>query len=893
MLTSIRTQLVLVLLAMVVLLLLQGFVARQSQTVLTDGLEKSGQAVRNVSLVKELEREVLDLQRNVLIFNENASNSAVRRFERLMLAIDDKLTQLEAAEIGDSDTMQHNDLLSRMRKHLEAYQKNFRDVVLSRAERDDLIDRNSLKALVSIKVLLTEEVAKGYLESTLVTRLRQSILDAENAVLQYMTSPSFERVTDFNRAMDNLQQSITADSPLLAVLTPVLARAKEHFLQLTQLTQGNLFLVNVVMAGSANEFLYLSGELADSVTIQTEQLKKQTQDVAERTRSNGEMFSFFAILLAIVTALFTAFRILGPIRSITDVFIRLTNNETNVVVPGSQRSDEIGKLARAARVFQNKNQQTEQLLLHSREMNNQLEALNRALSESKQRAEQATASKSIFLANMSHEIRTPLNGIIGLIELAQQQPMSAQLKGYLEKAAYSGHILMSVINDILDFSKIEAGKLNIEAVSFSLHSLFNNLIAVIALRAREKNLNVTLTVSPDIPPQVIGDPLRIAQIIMNIGTNAVKFTEKGRVDIAFDGQMNDAGNQLTLSLTIADTGIGMTEEQVARIFQPFTQADDATNRKFGGTGLGLAIVKQLTDLMHGTLSVTSAPGEGTTFQVTLPLRAFKNQHGVLHEVPSIPDDTVYVTASPLLPLAYRQPARLLNIITPKALRAQTPAPSAVVVDIDDPAEFSEWTPTFSSLTENGTTVGLVLTSQAGAGLESQLTNWNGPLLIHPFTPLQYEQFIRELLLPAGVSSRTEQRQVTEVALHGHLLLVEDNHINQVVTGEMLTNLGLTYDVAENGEQAVDKVRQRGHYDLVLMDVQMPVMDGYAATRKLRSLGFKYLVIIGLSANAMKEDKLQAVQAGMNDYLTKPLKHAALVDMLQRRLKVSDNAKETP
>ena len=162
-------------------------------------------------------------------------------------------------------------------------------------------------------------------------------------------------------------------------------------------------------------------------------------------------------------------------------------------------------------------------------MNSQLESLNKAITEAKIKAEQATASKSMFLANMSHEIRTPMNGIIGLIELAQQQELSTTVKGYLDKAAYSGQILLSVINDILDFSKIEAGKLKIEEVSFSLHSLFDNLIAVIALRAKEKNLSVHFTVNPKIPPQVIGDPLRIAQIIMNIGNNVVKFTEQGRI----------------------------------------------------------------------------------------------------------------------------------------------------------------------------------------------------------------------------------------------------------------------------------------------------------------------------------------------------------------------------
>ena len=241
-------------------------------------------------------------------------------------------------------------------------------------------------------------------------------------------------------------------------------------------------------------------------------------------------------------------------------------------------------------------------------MNSQLEGLNKALTESKIKAEKATASKSIFLANMSHEIRTPMNGIIGLIELAQQQELSPTVRGYLDKAAYSGQILISVINDILDFSKIEAGKLKIEEVSFSLHSLFDNLIAVIALRAKEKNLSVHFNVNPILPPQVIGDPLRIAQIIMNIGNNAVKFTEQGRIEIAFDGTLNEKGNRLNLTMRITDSGIGMSKSQLDKIFKPFTQADGSTNRKYGGTGLGLAIVSQLTELMNGRIDASSTMG---------------------------------------------------------------------------------------------------------------------------------------------------------------------------------------------------------------------------------------------------------------------------------------------
>ena len=519
-------------------------------------------------------------------------------------------------------------------------------------------------------------------------------------------------------------------------------------------------------------------------------------------------------------------------------------------------------------------------------MNSQLESLNKAITEAKIKAEQATASKSMFLANMSHEIRTPMNGIIGLIELAQQQELSTTVKGYLDKAAYSGQILLSVINDILDFSKIEAGKLKIEEVSFSLHSLFDNLIAVIALRAKEKNLSVHFTVNPKIPPQVIGDPLRIAQIIMNIGNNAVKFTEQGRIDIEFDGNLNEKGNVLNLTMRITDSGIGMSAAQLDRIFKPFTQADGSTNRKYGGTGLGLAIVSQLTELMNGRLDATSTMGKGSTFEVELPLKAFKNQPGVLEQTPQLPVDSLYVTEAALLPAAYCNQIQLptkstLSIEDAKNIAA---LPEHIIVDIHEFSEFRQNIAWLNALLEKGKSVGLVMES-AGSALQAKYdTLWKGPLIMHPFTPAQFERFVHQVISKdASYDGHHFSEEAEATSLEGHVLLVEDNNINQLVTGEMLTNLGLTFDIAEDGKQAVQKLENAPQYDLILMDVQMPVMDGYEATKQLREKGFTGVPIIGLSANAMKEDKQSAIDAGMNDYLTKPIKQKSLIGMLKQYL----------
>lgn len=877
MIASIRTQLVIVLIALIALLLVQGTIATANQQVLEEGISASGQAVMDVGLVGDLQRDVLDLQRNVLIFKETASDSAVNRFERLMKSINQKLDALSSSRLRQRPSPQSNDRLSRMQHHLQAYDKNFKQVVDARLQRSNELDVRSVFGQLDSKTLLPAADGNEVSVNEQVTRLQLLLSQAENAALQYVVDPDARHTAQFLDAMGQakalLDDEIGADTaPLLAV--------EERFLALTQIIQNNLFLVNVVMAGSANEFLYLSSELAEEVNQQYTDIKAQTHAQAVAAQRNLTLVTLFAALLALAAAIFTFVRILGPIRGITNVFQRLAVEQNVQAIPGRNRNDEIGQLARAAEVFSDKNQQTQLLLQEAQQLNKQQEELNKALQDSKQKAEAATASKSIFLANMSHEIRTPMNGIIGLLELAQHQPMSTLLRGYLDKAAYSGRILMSVINDILDFSKIEAGKLELEEVSFSLHSVFDNLLAVIALRAQEKNLSVKMTVAPQLPAKVIGDSLRLSQILLNLCSNAVKFTQQGEVSIRFDGELSPAGNRLNLHIEIQDSGIGMNDAQLKKIFAPFTQADEATNRKFGGSGLGLAIVCQLVDLMDGELAVNSVPRQGSVFHVSLPLRVFKNQPGMLSNTPALPFGSMYFSDSALLAQEYRSVLRLPDAPQPLSdLNAEIGAPSSVVVEVENYSTFQELVETLEALVQGGVKTGLVLNTQPGKLVEKVTARWPHPMLVHPFTPQQLDIFARELTGAALPEVPESAPPTPQDAFEGHVLLVEDNTINQVVTGEMLRTLGISYDIAEDGQQAITKVENSPDYDLVLMDVQMPVMDGYAATRALRDEGFTQLPIIGLSANAMKDDKRMAMEVGMNSYITKPVKREALARQL--------------
>jgi CheY-like chemotaxis protein len=288
-------------------------------------------------------------------------------------------------------------------------------------------------------------------------------------------------------------------------------------------------------------------------------------------------------------------------------------------------------------------------------------------------------------------------------------------------------------------------------------------------------------------------------------------------------------------------------------------------------------------------------GKGSMFEVTLPLKILNNQYGVLEQAPQLPSGSLYITESKLLPNSYCEQIKLADsaVLSMELAKQVASLPEQILVDIPEFSVFRKNIAWLNALVEEGKSVGLVIES-AGSALQSKYASlWKGPLVIHPFTPAQFERFVNQVMRNDEPSSDLEAEESGHDAkLEGHILLVEDNNINQLVTGEMLTNLGLTFDIAEDGKQAVQKIENSPQYDLILMDVQMPVMDGYEATISLREKGFKQIPIIGLSANAMKEDKQNAMDAGMDDYLTKPIKQKSLISLLMHYLKSATVEKQS-
>ncbi|MAD17036.1 MAG: hybrid sensor histidine kinase/response regulator [Alteromonadaceae bacterium] len=887
---TLKAQILLVSVILILLLVSQVFVTRSNHSSFVNSLDLTHQAVIKVSLVRELERDVLDLQRNVLIYKDSASKSAITRFNSLIQSSIDNLATLESLTSKEEQADIYHGFISRMRNHIAEYKDNFSNVIAGRSKRDKLFEKD---LTVDIGDILTSLSQGDSSSSISISSAKYHITRAENVTYQYLLNPDYQLVESFrgelSQAKESLLLSALPDATTSALITK-LDKVDGEFLQLTNVTSGYLFLVNVVMAGSANEFLFMARELNRLVTSKLGDTNEQVKSNIEKNQISSDLFSIIGIFLACITAYFLASRIMIPINTITEVFKKLAKGEDVDAIPGITRHNEIGQLANAADVFHEKNKQTSALLAQAQRLNSEQEMLNAELVESKHKAEQATVSKSMFLANMSHEIRTPMNGIIGLLDVVMKSELTPTQRQHLNKVVYSSQILMSLINDILDFSKVEAGKLDIEQVEFSLNSVFANLLTNISARAQEKNLNVRFICDPNIPPTLIGDPLRISQVLLNLTSNAVKFTRNGSITISITHDILPNSDKLLLKARVKDTGIGMSKEQLEKVFESFTQADGTTSRDFGGTGLGLTIVKQLVHLMGGNVTAQSELNVGSTFEVTFTVIVQSNEQHIFHIAPQPQRKMYYFSKTPkgLIEQQYFNnvdmdyhhfPHMQLEKMLPEITENDI-----VIIDVADLGEHKAIGPSIQKLKDDSRNVGFITDTQP-SNLPQKLINiWSFPCLTHPFTPGHLVSFIHSLLNEEQFVSDIPSPQFNEqVEYDGHILLVEDNSINQVVTGEMLRVLGITFDIAENGQQAVTKVINSAHYDVVLMDIQMPVMDGYQATIEIRQQGLLDLIICGLSANAMKEDFVQAKEVGMNEYLTKPLKLVALEDMLRKYL----------
>ena len=545
-----------------------------------------------------------------------------------------------------------------------------------------------------------------------------------------------------------------------------------------------------------------------------------------------------------------------------------------------------------------RNLRTRELLEQVRASEAELRQLNHELVGAREKAEGATEMKSLFLANMSHEIRTPMNAIIGLSNLALGASPNAEQSDYLQKIHDAGRSLLAIVNDILDFSKIEAGKLDVESTEFRLDEVLTSVTTLTAQKAHDKGLELLVRVEDAMPPVLVGDPLRLGQILTNLVNNAVKFTESGEVELRAT-LAERTGETCLVRFSVRDTGLGMTQEQASRLFQPFTQADMSTTRRYGGTGLGLTICRRLVELMGGRIWLDTAPGVGSTFSFSVRLGVGDPESLGL----PVPDrlaslDVLVADDNPAAAEIVRGALEgVVHAVTTvasgsealAAIRSRDRQEPFDVVFLDwrmpdpDGLEVARRLRDDASLTHPPALVLVTAFGREEARAEAEDLELDG-ILAKPVTRSMLVRCLVDLFV-----EKTEDADVEptagdeEIRLPGlRVLVAEDNAINRQIAVGLLERVGASVALAHDGREAVEKVLGAGEYDVVLMDLQMPELDGIAATARIRAdPRFADLPIVALTAHATTGERRRCLEAGMNAHVTKPIDPAVLYSTLGR------------
>lgn len=744
----------------------------------------------------EVDANIAQLQRLILAYSTTARASDVSG----ILALHDKISQQisslavrqEAAFTKHETLHQKNQqLLKQLEQQVGNLREKIEQLQGQRTDRASIVNDSLFTALnqtdIELHRLYDEVIAFPTDQAVrLLWMMQHNLASIQTHSAQYFSSHEFRdkqiiqrAFTEFKANVVSLQKNTVGDDPIdqSKRVMDALIQSEDLFHAAVQADRNYLFLINIVIAGETTEIASSSDELKQQFLLLEYEMDKQAEyqsSVSERlTLSASIAGSFVAILIAFLIGR----KISLPILSITNTFTQLAKGDSVPTIPGIERTDEIGQLAKAANVFRETNKRTQDLLEQTERFAGELKQRELALEQAVTEAQAANLSKSQFLANMSHELRTPMNAILGMLALLKKTLLNDRQFDYAQKSEMAARTLLGLLNDILDLSKAEAGKIELDPTPFNIDQLLANLTVILAPLAAAKGIALNVEVAPDLPRNFLGDTLRLQQILINLGSNAIKFTHRGSVTIS----IHPGAIKNNLLFSISDTGIGVAPENREKIFTAFTQAEASTTRRYGGTGLGLAISQRLIALMGGDLRLNSELNKGSCFYFTLDL-------------PETSETDV-------------QPIRAT---------------------------------------------------------------------------------------PDNIARDNQIQHLSRM----NILLVEDNPTNQQIAQELLESEGATITTANDGQEAVNILSRFDSesvpFDAVLMDIQMPVMDGLSAAQVIRqTLNLHHLPIIAMTANVMASDREASLKAGMNDHVGKPFDINQLVKVLCSHTGLGHHHSEAP